>query len=304
MLSFASTIETEILKKLIKNILISLYTSYQLFEQNNKFEKDIKSFLKICIDIEGIDASLLEIYYQDISNLSKLIISNKNFSDQKIREMGLELLISLIEDKTSLIINSSNKNQLLFSFFELILNYALEFDNNININSEEEIYDNNIELLDLYFEEEIIYSVSILERLFENIKSIHIENIFKLIIIDYFSKSWKYQYIILIIISTFSKFDENLNFFEIFLENIFLLANSNEKKVRLASIYCIKNLIKVFNKDFMNKNSFQIFNIFTYLLKNENNLKCKWEILNCLKYIIRYNSKDEFNNSIEIILIY
>ena len=300
MLSFASTIETEILKKLIKNILISLYASYQLFEQNSKFEKDIKSFLKICIDIEGIDANLLEIYYQDIFNLSKLIISNKNFSDQKIREMGLELLISLIEDKTSLIINSSNKNQLLFSFFELILNYALEFDSNININSEEEeIYDNNAELLDLYFEDEIIYSISILERLFENIKSIHIENIFKIIIVEYFSKSWKYQYVILIVISTFSKFDENLNFFEIFLENIFLLANSNEKKVRLASIYCIKNLIKVFNKDFMNKNSFQIFSIFTYLLKNENNLKCKWEILNCLKYTIRYNSNDEFNNSIE-----
>ena len=102
-LPFAKNTDLEKIKPLIKSILISLYQSYQLFDQNNRSEKNIKSFLKICIDIESIEPNLLEIYFQDILKLTKEIISNKKYEDQKIREMGFELIISLREDKPYLI---------------------------------------------------------------------------------------------------------------------------------------------------------------------------------------------------------
>ena len=118
-ISFVKCTDLEKIKVLIKHILISLYDSYQLFEKNKQNEKNVKYFLKILIDIESIEPSLLEIYFQDIFNLTKEIILNKKFDDQKIREMGFELIISLIEDKP-LLINDSNITQILLTLIELI----------------------------------------------------------------------------------------------------------------------------------------------------------------------------------------
>ena len=300
-ISFAGSSEIEKIKKIIKNILIALCDSYQLFEKNKQNEKNIKAFLKICIDIENIEPDLFDIYFQDIFNLDNVIISNKNFKDQKIREMGFELIMSLIEDKPSFIYYSENKDQILFKLFELILNYALEFDKNIEINLDDSIYldNNNSYNIDDYLEEEILFSLSILERLFEAIKNETINNIFKLIIQNYIQKSWKYQYVILLSINIYSSYNEDMNFIQQFLKPIFNFTFSNENKVRLSSIYCIKNFIRIYNPDFMRQYAIQILPIINQLLKNENNLKCKLVIINCLKIIIHYNVGNELNNYIE-----
>ena len=299
LISFANSSEIEKIKKLIKNILNSLYNSYLLYEKNKQNEKDIKSFLKICIDIESIEPDLFDIYFQDIFNLENILILNKKYDDQKIREMSFELIISLIEDKPFLIFSSQNKDQILFKFLELILNYALEFDTNIELNSEDIYLDNSSHNINGFLEEEILFSLSILERLFETIKNESINNIFKLIINNYIQKSWKYQYVILLSINIYCSYNEDMNLVQQFFVPIFNLTFSNENKVRFASIYCIKNFIKIYNPFFMRQNADKILLIINQLLKKENNLICKLEIINCLKNIIRYNEDNELNNYIE-----
>ena len=247
---FANSSELEKFKPLIKNILISLYNSYQLFETNNQNEKDVKSFLKIFIDIESIEPSLLEIYFNDIFNLEIKIISNQKFEDQKIREMGFELIISLIEDKPSLIISSHNRDQILLSFFELILSYALEFDKNIELNLDDNCVNINIQNFDIILEDEILFSLSLLERLFESLKNDYFDNIFKLIVDNFIQKSWKFQYIILFALNTYCCYNNDISFVQQFFDPIFNLSFSKENKIRFASIYCIKNFIKILSQNF------------------------------------------------------
>lgn len=300
-ISFVKCTDLEKIKLLIKHILISLYDSYQLFEKNKQNEKNVKYFLKILIDIESIEPSLLEIYFQDIFNLTKEIILNKKFDDQKIREMGFELIISLIEDKP-LLINDSNITQILLTLIELILNYALEFDKNININADDIYFDYNDNLsIENFVEEEINFGLSLLERLFENIKNKNIENIFKTIVDSYIHNSWKHQYVILLSLNIFCDFNKDTAFIQQYYEYIINLGYSSENKVRFSSLYCITNLIKIYNPIFLSQNITKILAMIIHLLKNENNSKCKFLILNCLKRIIHYNDSKEFYKNIEII---
>ena len=293
-LSFADSSELEIIKIIIKNILISFYNSYQFFIEKKINEKDIKSFLKIFIDIESIEPSLLENYFKDIFNLIKEIISNQKFNDEKIREMGFELIISLIEDKPSIINNTNDK--ILISFLELILNYALEFDKNIQINFDNIYYDN---FEQSFIEDEIIFSVSIMERLFENRKNENIKNYFKILVDNNIKKSWKHQYVILFLIDTYCGYNEDILFIQQFLDSIFNLSFSSENKVRFASLYCISNVISYYKLNFLKQNVLKILMIIIQLLKNEKNLRCNYEILNCLKKVIHYNTKEEINNYID-----
>ena len=299
MISFANGSELKKIKILIKYILSSLYENFQLFKQNNKNEKDIKSFLKICIDIESLIPDLLEKNFQDIFNLGKEIILNQKFEDEKIREMGFELIISLIEDKSSLVIYGQNRVTILNEFIELILNYSLEFDKNIIFNSYENYFDNSNQNIDNYIEDEIKFSISIFERLFESIKIEYINDMFKLIVEKYIQKSWKYQYIILFFISTYCNYNKDISFVKQFFDIIINLSCFNENKVRLASIYTINNFIKIYDTYFLNENISKILPLIIHLLQNENDLKCKFQILYCLKNIIHYNKSPELNNYIE-----
>ena len=299
MISFADSSELEKIKLLIKYILFNLYASYQSFKQNNKNERDIKNFLRICIDIESIEPDLLDKNFKEIYNLGKEIILNQKFDDEKIREMAFELIISLIEDKPSLVLNDQNRDKLLTEFIELILNYGLEFDKSIEINSDSNNCVNFSQDIDDFVEDEIKFIISIFERLFENIKNEYINDIFKLIIDKYIQKSWKYQYVLLFSVNTYCTYNKDMTFVKQFIDKILNLSISNENKVRLVSVYCIKNFIAIYAPDFLNENISKILTLIIHLLKNENNLKCKYEILYCLKNIIHYSISSDLNNYIE-----
>ena len=298
MISLADTKEIEIIKRLIKNIIISLYNCYQLYTNNKKNEKDIKSFIKIFIDIESIEPNLLIIYFQDIFYLMNHIISDKTFNDQKIREMGFELMISIFEDNPSLL-TTLNGDNLLNSFLELIFNYSLEFDKNMELNLSDLPLDNNVNSIDFSIEDEITFALSLLERMFEFVEKEKIKNIFNLIVNSFIHHTWKHQYVILLSLKIYSRNNDDMSLVDPYTDSIFNLIYSNEIKVKFASLFLVKNLMVYYKDDFINKNISKILSMILPLLKKDKNLRCRYEVLNCLKYIIQYNNSNELNNNIE-----
>ena len=298
MISLADTKEIEIIKRLIKNIIISLYNCYQLYINKKQNEKDIKSFLKICIDIEGIEPNLLLVYFKEIFYLMKQIISDKAFNDQKIREMGFELLISIFEDNPSLL-SILNGDNLLNTFIEMIFNYALEFDKNMELNLSDIPLDDNMNSIDLTIEDEIAFSLSLLERIFECTDKEKIKNILNIIVNNFIHQSWKYQYVILLSLNIYCSNNNDMSLIDLYTDSIFNLIYSNEIKVKFASLFLIKNLMAYYKNDFINKYISKILPLILQILKKDKNLRCRYEILNCFKYIIHYNNSDELNNSME-----
>ena len=124
-----------------------------------------KSILQILINIEGIESSLLEIYFKEIFDISKQIIYHKNFEDEKIREMAFELIISCFEDSPSIIEDSNNYSNLLNLIFILMLDYSLEFENNIEIASSNFILDINDDFEEYFIEEKINFICSLFSDL-------------------------------------------------------------------------------------------------------------------------------------------
>lgn len=298
MISLANTKEIEIIRRLIKNIMISLYNCYQLYINIKQNEKNIKSFLKICIDIEGIEPNLLLVYFQDIFYLMKQIISDKTFNDQKIREMAFELLISILEDNPSLF-TTLNGDNILNSFLELAFNYALEFDKNMELNLSDIPLDDNMNSIDLTIEDEITFLLSLLERIFECTDKEKIKNILNIVVNNFIHQSWKHQYVILLSLNIYCSNNDDMYLIDLYADYIFDLIYSNEIKVKFASLFLIKNLMGYYKNVFINKYISKILPLILQLLKKDKNIRCRYEVLNCFKYIIHYNNSDVLNNSIE-----
>ena len=294
--SLSSTHELEIIQILIKNIVILLYNCYEEYEINKKNEQDIKSILQILINIESLEPNLLKIYFTDIFNICNIIISQNLFKDQKIRELGFELLVSYIESFPNIIESSNNSTEIIYSILALSLNYSFEFEENLEANTSINfIYESE----EYFIEEKINFIILLLERLFDCFKSSFYEKAFKLFINNNFNKSWKHQYIILFMIITYSKFSNDINFFQHFFECFPELLNSNENKIKFSTLYCIKNFLIKYKNDFLEKNMMHIFPLIINLIKNEIDIKCKYEVLICLKYIIRYNKNESFYDYID-----
>ena len=302
MISLSTTSELDIIKILIKNIIILLLNCYKEYEINKISERYIKSTLQILINIESVESSLLEIYFKDIFDICNNIIQQKNFEDQKIREMAFELLISCIEDSPELIEESDNYYNILYSIFRLMLEYSFEFDKNIEINSSNYLLDINDDFEEYFIEEEINFICALSERIFENIDKNYYEKVINDFVKEYFNKSWKHQYIILIIIISYSKYNNDLNLFQQLFECFSDLLNSSENKVRFSSLYCFKIFLMNYKHKFFVNGFDKIFISIISLLNNENNIPCKYELLISLKYIIKYNNSTEFFNNTESII--
>ena len=301
-ISLSISSELDKIKILIKNILNLLEQCYYENQSNNMDEKNIKSVLQILIDIESVESELLKIYFNEIFELSKKIISNPNFEDKKIKEMGFELLISIMEDIPSIVEESSNSYEIIYSIFNLILNYSLNFDKNVDMNSFVFITEFDYDSEQYFIEEEINYASLLSERLFESIESSFYQKAFQTFVTNYFNKSWKNQYIILILVISYSKYNEDINFFKQLFESIPDLLISSQSKIRFASLYCFKNFLMKYKSNFLEKYLEDIFPLFINLLNNEKNFECKYESLFCLKYIMRYSSHSKLYKYIETIV--
>ena len=301
MISLSNTLEINELKILINDILILFKDYYYKYQNDKRSENNIKSFLQILINIENVESNLLRIYFTEIFNITKQIISNNNIEDKKIKEMSFELIVSIIEDNPSLIEESENSYEIIYTLFEHMLIFSLDFDKNIENNTYDFILDINNDLEQYFIEEEINLVNILCERIFESLDSSFYHKAFKIFVANYFNISWKHKYIIIFIIISYNKNNNDINFFKQLFECISDLLISSNNKIKFASLFCFKNLIIKYKRNFLEIYSNEIFPLFTNLINNENTFECKYEILFCLKYILRFSNQDElikFNESI------
>ena len=301
-ISLSISSEIDKIKILIQNILILLEEIYYKYENNKENEKNIKSILQILIDIESVEADLLKIYFKEIFEFSKKIISNQNFKDQKIKEMSLELLISIIEDIPIIVEESDYSYEIIYSIFILMLNYSLYFDKNIEMNSPNFLKDIGLDSEEYFIEDEISFINILSERLFESLENTFYQKPFQIFIADYFNKCWQNQYIILNMIIIYIENNDDKILFEQLFENISKLLISPNNKIRFITLFCIKNFIMKYKKGFVEKYLKDIFPLLSNLLNNEKNFECKYEILFCIKYILRYSHNKELYEYIDSII--
>ena len=216
--------------------------------------------------------------------------------------MSFELIISCIEETPSLIEESNNSYDIVFSIFDLMLYYSLDFDKNIDINSLDFLVDINNNFEEYFLEDEINFIISISERLFESIENTFYQKAFKNFISNYFNKSWKHQYIILNMIISYSEYNNDIDFFQQLFECFSELLNSSENKLRFVTLYCVKSFVIKYKKEFIDTYIYNIFPLIINLLNNENNIQCRYELLFCFKYIFRYTNNIILHNYIDSII--
>ena len=151
-----------------------------------------------------------------------------------------------------------------------MLNYSLNFDKNIEINTPEFLLNINYDSEEYFLEDEIIFVSSLSERLFENIENNFYQKAFKNFITNFFNQSWKHQYIILIIIISYSNYNDDIYLFHQLFDCFSELLISPENKVRFATLYCIKIFILKYKTQFFEKIDNNIFKMILNLLNNVN----------------------------------
>ena len=95
------------------------------------------------------------------------IIEKKDFADETVRELGFEVIMTLVEKKSTLLSKDSEKLKL---FIEIIYKFALEMEDDITddwVNPKTESYINEV----LISEEKLQTAISFVDRLTEILTS-------------------------------------------------------------------------------------------------------------------------------------
>ena len=234
--------------KQFKDLIFSILETTKLC-----LEQKDEDNIKICLDsLEDLATRVPEILKKNFENIYLLtgkIIEGKNF-DEKIREIGFDILISLIE-KYNKILDDSKLAILVQSLFK----YAMELDQTID---EEWLHPNVTSFISDEFipEHKLDEACSLLSRLFkvineEKMMQLTSQNIMELI--NHSSeKDWKYKYIAYISVAEIMTYIKEINSIEKLISLILSDLNNPNVKIQYASLFCLAELSTVHNPDFQN----------------------------------------------------
>ena len=243
--SVSSKKEMKQFKEIIFNILETTKSCLEQKDEEN---------IKICLDsLEDLATRLPEILKKNFENIYILmgkIIEEKNF-DEKIREIGFDIIVSIIE-KYPKIIDDNKLAILVQSLFK----YAMEL---------EQIIDNDwlCPNITSFISDEFIpehkldEACSLLSRLFkvcseDKMMQLTSQNIMELI--NHSSeKDWKYKYIAYISVAEIMSFIKEINSIEKLISLILSDLNNQNVKIQYASLFCLAELSTVHTPDFQNE---------------------------------------------------
>ena len=243
--SVSSKKEMKQFKEIIFNILETTKSCLEQKDEEN---------IKICLDsLEDLATRVPEILKKNFENIYILmgkIIEEKDF-DEKIREIGFDIIISIIE-KYPKILDDKKLSILVQSLFK----YAMELEQIID---NDWLYPNITSFISDEFipEHKLDEACSLLSRLFkkcseEKMLQLTSQNIMELI--NHSSeKDWKYKYIAYISVAEIITFIKELNTIEKLISLILSDLNNPNVKIQYASLYCLAELSSVHNPDFQNE---------------------------------------------------
>ena len=278
--SASSKKEVKLFKDFIFNLLQTTKLCLDQKDQDN---------LKICLeslqDLSISEPKILRKNFDDIFILMGKIIEEKDF-EENIREIGLEILVSLIE-KMKKIINDDK----LKIFIQCLFKYAMELDQIID---DEWLHPNSVSFISDEFipEHKLDEACSLLSRLFEvfgSEKMIQItsQNIIELI--NHSSeKEWKYKYIAYITTAEILGFIKDLASIEKLIKLIISDMNNPNVKIQYSTLYCIAEFSDTHSPDFQNTYHKQIIPEVIKILSNSKCLRVQLECCDALDCFIEH----------------
>lgn len=194
------------------------------------------------------------------------IIEKKDYLDEKIRDIGFEVIVKLIERVPNLFKKDQEK---LAHFVETIYKFALEFDKEItdewcNPKCDDYIDEEIIE------DEKLSAAFSFLSRLVQTIPDESLLELQKII-----SKllevegDFGYKYIALFSISELTNHVDDISSIESILPKVFLLTNHENVKVRNAALFCLRNFSEEYQKEFTKTYHKEFMTVFSTRIKEE-----------------------------------
>lgn len=215
------------------------------------------------------------------------IIEKKDYLDEKIRDIGFEVIVKFAERVPSVLQKDSEK---LSHFVELIYKYALEMEKEI---TDEWCTPKENDYLDeeIITDDKLSSAFSFLDRLILRLKDETLVELQKII-----SKllevqgDYSYKYIALLSISEITNHVDDISHIESILPKIFALCSHENVRVRNAAIYCLKSFCDEYSKEFTKNYHKDFLTIFLDRLSNEKVLRNQLEVLSAMNSFILESS--------------
>ena len=236
---------------------------------------------------------MLKKHFNDLFILMGRIVEKKDFLDENIRELSLEIIVTIVEKFPSLLSKNMEKSKTLI---ELIFKYANEIEDTVSSEWLNPKLKNNDEFIE---EEKLEASITFISRLTATFKS---DNKFFALVADivmlYLSNEshWKYKYIGYSTVSRMAQDVDDIEDLTAIINRIITDLNNDHPKIKAACLFCIDSFAEDFNPVFQKYHHKAIVPKFVELIK-DSTLRIRLEALFAME--IFFTDIDE-----EICLIY
>lgn len=285
--------------KLFKDVVLPILEVTLLCFNEGK-ENDLKTCCKAIIEMSSESTGFLfKNFFPDLFILMGKIAEKKDYDDDNIRELAFEVIVNLVESKSSLFSKDIDR---LKVFIESLIKYAVGMDKDI---TEDWASPSQLSYFDMesIYEKEVSCSVSFIERLIDSLSS---EKLLP-ILSEYISKllentnDWRYKYVGIMLFKLIVTHLDDMVTVDTIFPIIFEHVNHDNPKIRFAALSTVEELADQFKPYFCDKYASQqinnVLNRFTDPVH-----KVQLEATEALNTIITSSSQDILKPYLEAIL--
>ena len=218
---------------------------------DSKEEENLRRNIMTISEVIECMPSVLKSNFADLFILMGKVSENKNISDLTTREMGFDIITSLIEKKKSLFTKDIEKFNV---FLQSLFKYSLEMDDEVDENW---ITPKSCSYVDEAFvpEEQLEATFSQIDRLIDCLGFDKVINSLNVIVIELINRTqggWKFKYVGFMTISQIIEYVKDISTIENLIEIILANIENEHPKIRYACMQCIEQISEHLEPNFQN----------------------------------------------------
>lgn len=238
-------------KKKLKPFIYDIYKVTLDSFQNPKEEENLRRNIMNISEIVSSMPGLLKANFSDLFILMGKISESKSIMDGTTREMGFDIIVSLVEKKKSLLLKDRERTKV---FLQSLFRYAFEMDDEVD---EKWVTPATSSYIDEAFvpEEQVEAAFSQIDRLidylgFEFVMKELNEIIMELITNE--EKVWKYKYVGFMMIAQIIEYVSDIKSIEVIIDTIISNLDNGHPKIRYACMQCVEQMSEHLQPKFQN----------------------------------------------------